>query len=64
LRMSGAEVLMEPSVFVVLFPVFYAVLAVDLVALGCAIAFLVVDRRAAHEHDWRLDAADDYRRAA
>jgi hypothetical protein len=55
---------MEPSVFVVLFPVFYAVLAVDLVALGCAIAFLVVDRRAAHEHDWRLDAADDYRRAA
>lgn len=55
---------MEPSVFVVLFPVFYAVLAVDLVALGCGIAFLVADRRAAHEHDWRVVAVEEDRRAA
>jgi hypothetical protein len=55
---------MEPSVIVMLFPVFYVILAVDLVALLAGIAFLVVDRRAAREHDWHVIAAEDYRRAA
>jgi hypothetical protein len=62
--MCRAEVLMEPSVLVLLFPVFYAVLAVDLVALCCGIAFLVADRRAAHEHDWGVVAVEEERRAA
>jgi hypothetical protein len=56
---------MEPSVFVLLFPVFYVVLAVDMVAFCAAVAFLVVDRRAARQHEWRVDAvAEEYRRAA
>ena len=45
---------MEPSVFVLLFPVFYALLAVDLMALCGSVVFLIADRRAARAHDWRV----------
>ena len=55
---------MEPSVFVLLFPVFYVLLAFDLAALCAAVAFLVADRRAAREHEWRNVAPEEYRRAA
>ena len=57
---------MEPSILVLFFPVFYVLLAVDLLALCAAVAFLVVDWRArrARAHDWRVDTPEDYRRAA
>jgi hypothetical protein len=52
---------MEPSVLMLLFPVFYIVLAVDLVAFAAAIAFMVADRRAARANDWRLVARNQDR---
>ena len=55
---------MEPSVLVLLFPVFYILLIVDLLALGAIVAFLIVDRRAALEHEWEAVAAEDLPRAA
>ena len=55
---------MDPSVFVLMFPVFYVLLAVDIVALCAAVAFLKIDRRAAREHEWRIVAVEDERRAA
>ena len=55
---------MEPSVFVVFFPVFYVLLVVDIVAFCAAVAFLAADRRAAREHEWSVIAAEDYPRAA
>lgn len=60
---------MEPSVIVLLFPVFYVLLAVDVLAFCAIVAFLVLDRRAAREHEWRTVAEEDdrreeYRRAA
>jgi hypothetical protein len=61
---AGLEVFMEPSVFVLLFPVFYVILAVDLVALCAAVAFLKMDRRAAREHEWRVVAVEEEQRAA
>jgi len=61
---AGLEVFMEPSVFVLMFPVFYVLLAVDIVALCAAVAFLKIDRRAAREHEWRIVAVEDERRAA
>jgi uncharacterized membrane protein YsdA (DUF1294 family) len=39
-------------------------LAVDLAAFCAVVAFLVADRRAAREHEWRVDEEEDYRRAA
>ena len=55
---------MEPSVFVLLFPVFYVLLAVDIVALCAVVGFLVVDRRAARETEWCIEPTEDLRRAA
>jgi len=54
----------EPSVFVLMFPVFYILLAVDIVALCAVVAFLVADWRAAREHEWHIVEEEDYRRAA
>jgi len=54
---------MEPPVFVLLFPVFYALLAVDLMALCGIVVFLIADRRAARAHDWRVIAVEQERRA-
>ena len=62
--MRRAEVFMEPSVLVLLFPVFYVLLAVDIVAACAIAAFLIMDRRAARETEWRIEPAEDLRRAA
>ena len=55
---------MEPSIIVLLFPVFYVLLAVDIVAACAVVAFLIVDRRAAGETEWRIEPTEDLRRAA
>ena len=55
---------MEPSVFFLLFPVFYIILAVDLFALGAIVAFLIADVRMAREYEWPLVVVEEERRAA
>jgi len=62
--MCRAEVTVEPSVIVLLFPVFYVLLAVDMFAACAIVAFLIADRRAARETEWRIEPAEDLRKAA